>query len=350
MPRPVSSGFERLIGAVPRFAGYRRLKPVTARMMRPQVMEDSGVTTVLIASVAAHILLIAAIMIEGARHAHGNPQATQEPQVQMMFEAPTSRSGMEGQQADNPGGVETNQKTPNPSSEQKASESEEKPKEETQESRPTPATPTPDNPAAPQLQQDRSADLPLPAPAPVNPATAPSGRTSTSHSRTHRPSTHHAPTHSSNPFANPMDLSFGAAPPQSRTRHGRHGGSHAPIDMSLGPLVTNGKINAPYMTRNTIKGVSDDYGNEIDAWIRRHMYYPEDAIHNGEEGPSSVHVVLDRTGHVKSVRLTGQSGSYSLDAATTGMFQNAKLPPVPPDMKGDHFDIDLTINYMLIRR
>ncbi|NVN41509.1 energy transducer TonB, partial [Ameyamaea chiangmaiensis] len=138
------------------------------------------------------------------------------------------------------------------------------------------------------------------------------------------------------------------APP--RARRGRSGGAGAPIDLSVGPLVKDGQINAPYSTRTTIRGVSEDYEGEIDRWIRSHMYYPEDAARNGEDGPSSVHVVLDRSGHVKAVRLTGQSGSYSLDAATTGMFRNAQLPPVPPDMKGDHFDIDLTINYILIRR
>ena len=63
-----------------------------------------------------------------------------------------------------------------------------------------------------------------------------------------------------------------------------------------------------------------------------------------------MHVELDRDGHVTKVRLTGQSGSYYLDAATVGMFRNAQLPPVPPDMQGDTFPIDLTINYILIRR
>ena len=43
------------------------------------------------------------------------------------------------------------------------------------------------------------------------------------------------------------------------------------------------------------------------------------------------------------------SGSYALDDATEGMFRGAHLPPVPPDMQGDHFDIDLTVNYILIR-
>ncbi|WP_232228199.1 energy transducer TonB [Asaia astilbis] len=184
----------------------------------------------------------------------------------------------------------------------------------------------------------------------MSPGIPKSGKQTQTRPHSRRSSRRATPKQSDNPFANMTTLDFGEAPSTPRRQRGRRGGSGAPIDMSLGPLSTNGQINAPFMTHNTIRGVSDDYGSEIDRWIRAHLYYPEDAIKNGEDGPSSVHVVLDRTGHVKSVRLTGQSGSYSLDAATTGMFQGARLPPVPPDMRGDHFDIDLTINYILIRR
>ena len=155
----------------------------------------------------------------------------------------------------------------------------------------------------------------------------------------------------SSPFSHPMDLSFAqpnleAGPRRART--GRPGGSHAPVDLSLGPLVKNGHLNTPYATVG-IKGVSDEYGSEIDSWIRRHLYYPPEAAQRGEDGSSRVHVVIDRTGHVKSARLVDSSGAYALDDATTGMFRGATLPPVPDDMSGDHFDIDLTVNYILIR-
>ncbi|WP_051625797.1 energy transducer TonB [Kozakia baliensis] len=350
-PPSMPSGREKLSNYMPGFPGYHRLRPNTVTLIKPQVMEDSGITTVLLASVIAHALLITMLLVESARHAHGTPQGMNEPQVEMMF-APPSRSGMEGPHTENPGG----QTQPSPSHQESASkqsaQSEEKEEQEQQESRPTPATPTPEAPAAPPIAQMPSAELPTPTPEPkpVTPGTAPSGRSTTAHAHSRHASAHRHRATSNNPFANPMDLSFGEAPAPTRRRRGHYGGSGGPIDMSLGPLVSNGQINAPYQTRNSIRGVSDDYGSEIDHWIRSHMYYPEDAIRNGEDGPSSVHVVLDRSGRVKSVRLTGQSGSYSLDAATTGMFQGAKLPPVPPDMKGDHFDIDLTINYMLIRR
>ncbi|GBR51190.1 TonB periplasmic protein [Neokomagataea thailandica NBRC 106555] len=112
----------------------------------------------------------------------------------------------------------------------------------------------------------------------------------------------------------------------------------------------NGQINAPFKTSTSIRGISEDYAGEIDRWIKAHIYYPEDAARNGEDGASSVHVVLDRYGRVKTVRLIGSSGSYSLDAGLTSTFQGAHLPPPPPNMKGDHFEFDMTLNYILLRR
>jgi len=154
---------------------------------------------------------------------------------------------------------------------------------------------------------------------------------------------------SSSPFSHPMDLSFSQVPTPRRAQHGRAAGSSAPMDLSLGPMVQGGRLLTPYASTSSIKGVSDDYSDEIGAWIRRHMYYPEDAAKRGEDGASHVHVVLDRQGRVKSVRLVNSSGSYALDDATQGMFRSAQLPPVPPDMSGNSFDVDLTIDYILIR-
>ncbi|MFC0510336.1 MULTISPECIES: energy transducer TonB [Asaia] len=346
---PMAGTRAKLSHYEPKTASEPPVKPAGASLIRPQVLEDSGVTTVLIASAIAHALLIGLLIYESARHAHGEPNGMEQPQVEMMF-APPTKSGMAGPHEDKPGGEEkpsTSHDAPSASSQD--TQQEQQPDE--QESTPTPAVPTPTAPSAPPVPDGPSTELTkTQTERPVSPGIPKSGKQSQTHAHSHRSSRRPTPKQSDNPFANMTTLDFGEAPSAPRRQRGRRGGSGAPIDMSLGPLSTNGQINAPFMTRNTIKGVSDDYGSEIDRWIRAHLYYPEDAIKNGEDGPSSVHVVLDRTGRVKSVRLTGQSGSYSLDAATTGMFQGARLPPVPPDMKGDHFDIDLTINYILIRR
>ncbi|QDH17985.1 energy transducer TonB [Swingsia samuiensis] len=234
--------------------------------------------------------------------------------------------------------------TPPPSEQQHSNNQDEAP--------PSPAVNTPTSPSAPPIQQAPSAELPAaPSTQPVTlGASQAKKHTHSRHTSSHSP--RRSDNTNKNPFSHPMDLSFGDnSPPSPHPHHrGRRSGSAGPIDLSVGPLSLNGAINAPYMTRSTVHGISSDYSREIDNWIRHHMYYPEEARRAGEEGPSSVHVVLDRFGKVKSVRLTEQSGSYSLDAATTSIFQGAHLPPIPPDMAGDHFDIDVTISYILIRQ
>ena len=322
------------------------VKPVLTPMMRPQTVVEPGPAIPFVISAGLHIAILA--MLLASHHgAHGSPSGAEQPQVEMVFDAPPSKSSMQGPRAHEEGGAPPPPSASTP--EQKTPDQQEQ-KTEEQQSAPTPAVPTPETPSTPPVAEDPSGELAKtdPVPAPVTPGAAPSQRSQ--HTASHRHASPHRAARSdkSNPFAHPMDLSFGDQPSPYRHRRGRAAGSGGPIDMSLGPLSMNGAINAPYQTRNSVKGVSEDYGGEIDRWIRSHMYYPEEAARAGEDGPSSVHVVLDRSGHVKSVRLTGQSGSYSLDAATSGMFQGAHLPPVPPDMKGDHFDIDVTINYILI--
>ncbi|CAI3942950.1 energy transducer TonB [Commensalibacter papalotli (ex Botero et al. 2024)] len=161
-----------------------------------------------------------------------------------------------------------------------------------------------------------------------------------------------APKASDNPFANMQSFDFSENPNKSKRKAATHRlpqGSRSGIDMSTGPLVKNGKINVPYAAKISIQGVSDDYGAAINAWIRQHLYYPPDAANNGEDGSASVHVALNRDGYVLSVSLTGSSGSDALDTAITSMFRGAKLPKIPPDLP-DHFELDLTVNYILLRR
>lgn len=263
-----------------------------------------------------HGLVLALLSVMFAQQDGGKPQ--EQTPVDMVYEKPGS-SGMVGPSTPEPAASSPPAKPP--------------------AIRPTPdlppppplppteAPPVPQTEPLPELQVPEPLPLPPPQRVPVRPQAQPS------------PS----------PLSHPMDLSFSQAPARPRARRGRAGGSGAPVDLSLGPLVQGGRLLTPYASTSTIKGVSDDYGDEIGAWIRRHMYYPEDAARRGEDGPSHVHVVLDRQGRVKSIRLVDSSGSLALDDATQGMFRNAQLPPVPPDMSGNSFDVDLTIDYILLR-
>lgn len=304
---------------------------VRTPMLRQQIVVDPALGWSLFVSVSLHVFPLFLLWLLSSTIKYGAPQGKEDtPQVEMVFMPPAASHAQSHPQES--GGAA---QAPPPPPEQKAP--------------PTPEVPTPHSPsdaASPAIDGEL---VQVPAPSrnvsPARPRAEHHDRQEKQTQKQVRPSRETA----QNPFAHPMDWSFNG-PPAPKARHrGRNGGQHGPVDFSLGPLSMNGQINAPYRAKSMVKGVSSDYGAEIDRWVRAHMYYPEDAASNGEEGPSSVHVVLDRSGHVRSVRLTGQSGSYSLDAATAGMFQGAKLPPVPPDMSGDHFDMDVTINYILIR-
>lgn len=168
------------------------------------------------------------------------------------------------------------------------------------------------------------------------------------------PRIHHQPSRivkPRSPFENLTNLDFNENPNSSRRKTAkiRPQGSRSAINMSTGPLVKNGRINVPYADKFTIKGVSSDYSDLIANWIQQHMYYPPDAIRKGEDGSPSVHVVISRDGQVLSINLTNSSGSDALDSAILGMFRNAQLPKIPPDLP-DHFDMDLKINYILLRQ
>ncbi len=284
-------------------------------------------------STALHAILLVLLAVLYRIEGRPRPPADQPP-VEMVF----GRSGMVGNpvSADNGSGHPPPRTAPTP---------------------PVPPTPEPQpqpTPEPPEVSTEPPPPLPVPELEPLptpdvlpepQPEPRPQPRPPTRIPlRTARP-TH---TQRSSPFANPQDFSFSQGEPgPARSRGGRVSGSHAPVDLSLGPLVKNGRLNTPFATIG-IRGVSDDYGSEIDAWIKRHLYYPPEAAQRGEDGPSHVHVEIDRSGRVKSVALVSSSGSYALDDATEGMFRAARLPPVPPDMEGDHFDIDLTVNYILI--
>ncbi|GAB30186.1 TonB family protein [Acetobacter pasteurianus] len=330
---------------VPRTRGVN-VRGTSTPLIRKEIYADPTLGPVLTASFLAHVLLLAALLYQATHHKpQGSPDAAQQAAgVEMVFSQPQASSGMVGAQSPDAGGgneakhaAQTSDEPPTPA-----------------DAEPTPTPPAEEAPSAPILPPS---DDGLPKPVenktetkPSHPVTghkpkAPQPARPTPHAKpTPRPS-HHKPS----PLDHPMDMSFNEAPAPRRKQRGRPGGSSAPIDLSIGPMVENGELNAHYASRTTVHGVSSDYAAEIDEWIQRHLYYPPEAAERGDEGPSSVHVILDRTGHVFKVFLTSGSGSSDLDSATIGMFHGAQLPPVPPDMKDKFINFDVTVNYMLIR-
>ncbi|CAK7192823.1 hypothetical protein COMNV_01032 [Commensalibacter sp. Nvir] len=217
-------------------------------------------------------------------------------------------------------------------------------------------------PSAPEPSSEDTSDIPLqngmealsipkyqPKKTNKNPTKS---RNYTYHYNSHQPSHNPSRTSQKSPFETMTNLDFSDNPRKSKRQMASRKytqGSNSSIDLSTGPLVKNGKINVPYATKINIKGVTDDYGELVANWIHNHMYYPIEAAEKGQDGSPSVHVVLNKDGKVTSIALTSSSGSDALDAAIVGMFRDATLPKIPPDLP-DHFDLDLTINYILLRR
>lgn len=331
-----------------RFAQYvppndfiMRLHPVRTPLA-PRDAQDISFSGPFLSTIILHACLVV-ILIWQVRHHYflGQEKGNLPDEVEVTFDTPM-QGAMQGPDNNRDAGA---RQQGLPSNKTPSKTSNELHDDEAQNNLRGSATPQPSAPMAPldqsgDLSQPSMSDAPIPTkaqhPTPPLPPRHARRRQSTPRSK--------------NPFENMANLDFNDASPTPRRRQGRYGGAHGPIDMSYGPLVKNGAVNSPNLSVRKIRGVSEDYGEELSRWIRSRLFYPADAVANGEEGASSVHIVLDRQGRVKSVRVTEQSGSYSLDAAAMSIFSmHAQLPPIPPDMTGDHFNIDLTINYVLIR-
>jgi TonB family protein len=95
--------------------------------------------------------------------------------------------------------------------------------------------------------------------------------------------------------------------------------------------------------------VGPDWFQQLDEWWAEHHYYPPQAAARGEDGTVKVHVMMDHDGRVRGVELQGYSGSQWLDMGALALFRNAHLPPLPPGAAEDHADLDITIDYILLR-
>ncbi|MBO1324824.1 energy transducer TonB [Acetobacter sp. TBRC 12305] len=92
-----------------------------------------------------------------------------------------------------------------------------------------------------------------------------------------------------------------------------------------------------------IEQTDPTYKKTLQAWMDKKLHYPTGTR---AQGSCSVHVVMDRAGHVKSVTVIHSSGSSDLDAATRGLFTDAQLPPVEHGTR-KYYDFDTTMTYVL---
>lgn len=143
-------------------------------------------------------------------------------------------------------------------------------------------------------------------------------------------------------FPAPIDLNFGPANP-GRPAPGSV--ASRALDLSIGPAKP-GSLRATSDLRSP--RAAEELMAALESWWVRHSYYPGQAAQAGEEGTVRIRLQADRFGKVVSVELQSRSGSPWLDMAALGTFRNAKL--AVPSNAGETFTVDLTVNYVLVRR
>ncbi len=147
-------------------------------------------------------------------------------------------------------------------------------------------------------------------------------------------------------FPPPIDLNFGRT--ASRAPAPRVAGLSRGIDLSLGaPKLGPNKSEAFFDIRAA--NIGADWAQGLEIYWRRHRYYPQQAVLNGEEGTVEIQIVVNRLGRVESVEIQRRSGSPWLDMAAVGTWRNAQLAPLPAENTDLTKTIPLTINYVLIR-
>ncbi len=203
---------------------------------------------------------------------------------------------------------------------------------------PAPATgpPPPPQPQQPEMQldipQDLFSDTPLPPPPP---------QPQTEQAQNTRPQHHYVRTHHEYQVMNNMSLgnsSNGApAPPMPNAQHG------------LNLQLSQSDLNALDRPEITVQGeIGSDWMNGFNKWVNEHIYYPQAAIENNQEGTSVISFIVHRDGRVTDLHLLSSAGSPFLDQAWLGIFIQNNVPPFPPGNKSDTIKITAALEYQLI--
>ena len=121
-------------------------------------------------------------------------------------------------------------------------------------------------------------------------------------------------------------------------------------DLTVDPRFLEGRPRTDPSVRVTGAQVGADWRAAFRRWLDQNISYPQRAIALGEDGTVRVVVTASPDGTVRNVRLAGPSTSPSLNFGTTFPFNGARLPAFPPGSDPNGVTIELTVNYILVRR
>jgi periplasmic protein TonB len=145
-----------------------------------------------------------------------------------------------------------------------------------------------------------------------------------------------------------MDFSFNGSPRMAaRPTERREAPRPGTIDLSFAP-ASGGSNSLQIHAEADGKEVGPDWLNRVAAWWARHGYYPDEAAKLGQHGDVTVSMTVAHSGHVDTAGVTRASNSPWLNLGALSVFQNANLPPLPPDITASDIDLTFTIHYIIV--
>jgi protein TonB len=93
--------------------------------------------------------------------------------------------------------------------------------------------------------------------------------------------------------------------------------------------------------------IGADWQAGFNKWVYAHLYYPDAAAKQGQQGTVTVQFTAHKDGHVTGLKMTDSSGSPFLDQAWSGIFLNNLLPKFPPG-SDNSINITATVRYMIV--
>lgn len=118
------------------------------------------------------------------------------------------------------------------------------------------------------------------------------------------------------------------------------------LNLNIGG-ADNDFANTPQIT---IQGhIGSDWQAGFNKWVNDHIYYPQAAVEQNQQGSATIEFTVHRDGHVTGIHLLQSAGSPFLDQAWMDIFADNNVPPFPPGTANDTIKITATLNYELIR-
>jgi protein TonB len=93
--------------------------------------------------------------------------------------------------------------------------------------------------------------------------------------------------------------------------------------------------------------IGSDWQAGFNKWVYEHLYYPDAAREQNQQGAVTISFTVHRDGTVTGVHLLKGSGSPFLDQAWLDIFLQNNVPPFPPNTPSDTIKITATVDYEL---